>query len=1283
MKKTYILILFSFLLSAFCFGNEQVKSFSLDWRIEMWQANSYTQRVLMFEQAVFPKENQHPYFSTNFPFNENTQISIRNIQKENLTEPEIALLDTSSFHSEIALRVSKQNSGKDAVLNVLFLPFVKENGNYKKIVSFDLIVTDNQDTNSSFLKQKKASALHSFAENSKLSSGKWVKMKVSSSGIYKLTYQDILSAGINANDFGIYGYGGAMLNEDFSVPKQDDLPQVAFYMNKGSDGVFNSGDYVLFYAQGPVSWKFDEATSDFHHIANLYSTHAYYFLASGTGDAPKLIELSPEVDLNGSSPINIMSFTDRFVHEKDLVNLAHSGREFYGEEFNPSSLTKTIGFNVPNLILGVPMSVKFDAALYSISDASQNSSFKVALGPNTTNVSAANISSSQYYIKGTIATKTFSFIPNSSQLNFNLTFNPAVSSAKGYLNYIRINVQRNLVMTGSSLFFRTPGFRNSEYGRFILTSSNNPNLKIWDITEPNNAVEVFSNYDTELSAFTFLAKNTDQTTIKEYVALDITASYAKPEIVGSVVNQNLHALPNVEYVMITHPDYLQQAQELALAHQQKDNLSVVIVTPEQIYNEFSSGTPDATAYRWFLKMFYDRYQNGYDSTPLKYLLLFGDGTYDNRQVLSSPDACNKILAYQSYNSLDENYSYVTDDYFGFLDDNEGISPSADVLDIGVGRIPANTVQHAADVVAKTIHYMNNQNKGRWKNQLCFLADDGDNNDHMSQSDQLANKTALNYPNFEITKLFLDAYNQQTTASGSRYPEVREKLHNSIKNGMLLLNYTGHGGTEGWTDERILTKEDVINMYNENQALWVTATCDFSRFDSKEISAGEHVLLNPNGGGVAMFTTTRTVYSHPNFNLNMKFTDYVFSRDENNKRLRLGDIMKKSKASLSNEPNNLKFILLGDPALLLAYPSFQVVTDSINGLDATQPQMTTIGALDIVTIKGHIDDEGLVMDDFNGFVEISVFDKEQNIKTLNNDACTTRVDCGVYTYRDRSIIFAGKAEVVDGYFSISFIVPKDINYAFGTAKITYYAADENNDFEANGSYTHFIVGGSSSREINDNEGPQIQMYLNTPDFSSGDVVNESPLFVANVSDENGINIIGNGVGHDIVLMLDNQDWIILNSYYQPNMGTYQSGVVRYKFNDLSEGKHTLTFRAWDLQNNSSSEIVNFEVKKGKSVDIIDVYCYPNPASDETFFMLTHDRPDELVNVVLRVFDLSGRELWNYDTDIYPTDNSTQITSWDLKTGSGQTLQRGVYLFKVEVESSSGKMSSKSKKMIISK
>jgi len=761
--------------------------------------------------------------------------------------------------------------------------------------------------------------------------------------------------------------------------------------------------------------------------------------------------------------------------------------------------------------------------------------------------------------------------------------------------------------------------------------------------------------------------------IKNYIAIDPTAknSFLTPEVVGVVPNQNIHGITQADMVIITHPNFLSQAQTLAQAHRDKDNLTVEVVTTDQVYNEFSSGTPDATSYRWVMKMLYDRAiaTNNTNDLP-KYLLLFGKGSYDNRKI-STNSGDNFVLTYEADNSLSTTLSYVTDDYFALLDDNEGTQIQSNLMDIGVGRFTVTSQQQATDVVNKTIEYMNNQVKGNWKNQVCFVADDGDGALHMTQADSIAVSIARNFPAYQVNKIYLDAYKQEITASGQSYPLAKSLLMNLIRSGLFLLNYTGHAGPTGWSNESILTGTDVKTFSNKALPLWVAATCDFVQFDVQTQSAGEQVVFNPTGGGIGILAAARPVYASQNFTLDKLFCENLFKM-KNGEHQRVGDVIAYTKNNIGSEINKLAYVYVGDPAIKLNYPTkYNVITSKVN--ESTTFGNDTLRALSVANVQGYIADTlGNKVESFNGTLHAVVYDKVQRITTQNNEGD------GALTYSDRpNTLFSGSIEVKNGVFSLSFMLPKDIKYNYGGGRINYYASDDTTNDEAQGYFENFIIGGTDTSNISETNGPTVELFLNSENFVSGNKVNETPLFIANVSDISGINTVGSGIGHDVILTID-QDPLqsfILNDYFQAKKDSYTDGVVNYKLPEMSNGKHTLTFRVWDLLNNSTSSTINFEVIKGLTPTIFKVYNYPNPVKSQTNIIVEHDRPETILNTTVEIFDLSGRKVWSF------SQSSADNISWNLVTNDGKKVKTGVYLYRVNIKTANSDIFSKTNKMLI--
>jgi len=1247
----------------------QLVNYNINWKgVEKWYLGTSSVNVISFDSAQFPTENHLPYFNHRIPCDpvSSYDVSVVNPVYIPVTNEEAALIDgtKNTISTTLAVSATIMHQQGSRFLNVSILPFIIRDNKIVKLKSFDLQIITSSSSSSSSSSPRKVTALNTrtYAATSVLAQGKFVKIKITNSGIYKLTYDDLVSMGVDPSNVRVFGYGGAVLEQSFSLSKTDDLPEVAIYMNKGADGVFNSGDYILFYGQGINKWSYDKTTSMFTHVINPYSKYGYYFVTSDAGVGKKIMDKA--INLPASPVINpVEEFVDYQVYEKDLRNLTLSGKEFYGEIF--SDITSySIPFNFPNPVSTNSTLVRLDVAATS----SAASSFSIDLnGQQSKTLNVSKIYDTQYEM-GVGASGIYAFTPQNDAFNFNVSYAKSTSTGVGYLNYVEVNARRKLTMSGSSMQFQNVDFLGqSSYNQYLLSGAN-ANVQVWDITDDQNIGKISTTMVNGKVSFTDSGNE-----IKRYLAIDPTVSTAfpKPEIVGVVPNQNLHAITQADMVIITHPDFLTQAQTLAQAHRDKDNLTVAVVTTDQVYNEFSSGASDATAYRWMMKMLYDRVLLTSNNAGLpKYLLLFGKGSYDNRN-LRSDSGNNLVMTYEAENSLILTQSYVTDDYFGLLDDNEGSQVPSDLMDIGVGRFTVTTAQEATDVVSKTIGYMNNSGKGYWKNQLLFVADDGDASLHSTQADSIAVSISKKFPSFQLNKIYLDAYTQEINASGQSYPVAKSRLLNLLHSGLFLVNYTGHAAATGWANESILTFNDIKTLANQHLPLFVAATCDFVQFDNQVLSAGEEVLFNPTGGGVGILAATRPVYASQNFTLDKLFCETLFKK-QNGEHLRIGDVLMSAKNNIGSEINKLSYVFVGDPALKLNYPTkYQVLTTKVN--ESTTFGNDTLCALSVATIQGVIADQnGQKIDDFNGSVHAEVYDKVQRIKTLNNEGD------GSMTYSDRpNTLFSGEAKVVNGTYSFSFMLPKDIKYNYGGGRIDYYANDDTHNYEAQGYFENFIIGGISKNYTEETEGPKADLYLNSESFVSGDKVNETPLFIANVSDTDGINTVGSGIGHDIMLTIDQDPSksYVLNDYFQSNPDSYSSGVVKYKLPTMVNGKHTLTFRVWDLLNNSTTKTSDFEVVKGLSPEIFTVYNYPNPVRTQTSIIVKHDRPETILNTTVEIFDITGRKIWSFSQS-----NADNI-AWNLQSDTGRQIKTGIYLYRVSIKTSNSDFTSKTNKMLV--
>lgn len=708
-----------------------------------------------------------------------------------------------------------------------------------------------------------------------------------------------------------------------------------------------------------------------------------------------------------------------------------------------------------------------------------------------------------------------------------------------------------------------------------------------------------------------------------------------------------------------------------------------MVTPESIYNEFSSGTPDATAYRRFMKMFYDRKTSEADAP--KYLLLFGDGSFDNRKLTSawkSVDMSNMLLTYQTENSL-SSQSYVIDDYFGFLDDADNKkSLQNKKLCLGIGRFPIRTVEQATQMVDKVISYMENKNTGSWKNNLCFMADDGSNTDgfmteHMEFADQLAGYVESEHPEFLVNKLYYDAYKKDMTAG--TYPDVRSGLQKLLKDGLLLFNYTGHGGTTALSDEKVLTQTDINQFTYTHLPVWVTATCDFTRFDDLNTSAGEDVFLNKSSGGIALFTTVRVAYSRPNFPINDNVIRNLFERN-NGRRRTLGEVMQATKNTLSSV-YKLGFCLIGDPAVKMAYPEFGMKVTTVNG-QSVDGNSISFKALEKITVEGEVlDVSGQLVTDFTGIVNPTVKDSKVTVTCLKN---SNKDDSPAFTFTDYpNTIFIGNDSVRNGKFSFTFTVPKDISYSNLQGKMNLYAVDTESGNEAQGNFDNFIVGGTSDTAETDTIGPEIRaLYLNDTTFVDGGQVNTTPYFVAELWDKSGVNITGSSVGHDMMLVIDESTVLSynLNSYYELLPGEDGTGIVKFPIPALEPGKHTAEFWVWDILNNSTVRTFTFEVVEGLKPFLFDVIATPGIAREQVTFHLMHNRPESRMRVGIMVYDLAGRQLWKHEESGTSGLFENYTVSWDLTSG-GVRMRPGVYIYRAAISTDNSKDATKARKFII--
>jgi hypothetical protein len=1108
----------------------------------------------------------------------------------------------------------------------------------------------------------------SYSSVSILSKGLWFRIAITGDGIYRIDFSKLRQLGLSdpshpkifGNNFGQLSY----YNDD---PKPDDLKEIPIQINKGSDGVFNEGDYLLFYGQSTGRWNYNKSTKKYDYLSHNYSDTAFYFV---TSDLLPGKELSAYIE--PSLPINYNSSqTDvLFVHEQDDVNLIGSGREW----FQPvSSVHIDPGFE--NLLTSE--SVKYTIRVAA--RASVPTIFRIYEGTSLTkniNVDAVNL----YDENGTyaqISDSSGSIQASSTNPSYDIEFfNNGETGAHGWLGQITLQGRRLNSFSGSLvLYLDSKSVGPGRITTFSVRTDNDP--EIWDVTDPFNTK--LMQYSRDGGYINFKASTDSLRTFIAFSLANAVVPVIKP---GAIPNQDLHGSASADMIIITHPLFKSYAEKLAAIHLKNDGLITQIVTPGQIYNEFSGGIPDIAAIRNFLRMKYIK-QNG-SVHPLKYVLLFGDGSYENK----TPPPANPdfIPTYQSENSTDVVSSFTSDDFYGLLDEGEGESEGT--LDIGIGRLPVSDTAQAGIILSKINKYLDPANMGDWKNVICLTADDEDGNTHMADAEGIASILKDSIPVYNIEKIYLDAFKQTTTVNGQSYPDVNKAINDRINSGCLIFNYTGHGNENVLAAENVVTSKDITSWNNGGKLpLFITATCEFSRFDdillnvaTHQMTAkqcgGEMVLLNKDGGGIALMSTTRVVYSAPNYDLNKNIFNVAFKRDENGNALAFGDIFKQAKNNSGTGPNKRNFTLLGDPALKLAYPYHgKVLTDSVNNVSVYN-NIDSLKALSFISIAGHIENlSGDTMSNFNGIISPIVYDKANKIKTLANDGGQSMTFDQM-----NSVLYSGKTVVTNGRFRFSFIVPRDINYTFGNGKISYYSS--NNKVDMNGSFSNIIVGGFSKMMVRDTSGPEIKLFMNDTLFHNGGLTDSNPRLLALINDPDGINTSGSGIGHDLTGFLDNnpENSFVLNNYFENDFDNYMKGKITYGLSGLTEGFHFLTVKAWDNFNNSSVKTISFHVSEQKLL-LSNLINYPNPFTDVTKISLEHNRPGNELDVTIRIYNINGKMIRILQTKTVSDGYTMPPLTWNGTDEGGQKAGKGMYPYTVTITTSNGERAVASGRMII--
>ncbi|MDR0415363.1 MAG: type IX secretion system sortase PorU, partial [Prevotellaceae bacterium] len=1070
------------------------------------------------------------------------------------------------------------------------------------------------------------------ASKSTLNSGRWVKLRIKQTGVHRITADMLKRWGFtNLNAVSVWGNGCRGLPRLNSEANPDDLLQIATKVSEGK---------ILFYAEAKNTWRYNAQKKFFEHEQNEYSDVSYVYITDSRN-----VKWMAAAAQSATATDVTDTYDYRDYRERIDTNLLRSGRRFFGEVYG-AVRQHSLNFSVPSLYLGDPqLKMQVCAAARSTTGSTYSiqvndaAIYTLTITPVTQNVD---------YMKADTA--LFENIPvNGENISLKITYNRPENSASawGVWDFMTINARATLRLQNSQLLFRDAQ-RVGAATRFNITTSQQ-NVRVWDVTSPHSVQEVDGIASSGNVSFAV-----EMPTLREFVAFTDNM-LLDPEYVGEVPNQNLHGMSPPELVIVVHPSFVPQAERLADFHRKKDNMSVLTVTTEAVYNEFSGGLPDVSAIRNFMRMFYRRNA----ATTPKYLLLFGSGTYVNYE---GKKGVGHIPTFQSDNSLVSERSYVSDDFFVLLDDNEYLSDAgmSGKLDMAVGRIPARTEEEATTLVDKIEQYSANLS-GDWMSKCIIIADDEDGNDHMQQAEKIGSYIMDSAPSYYVNKIYLDAYVQQSTPRGERYPDVTDAINSAVCSGALLVNYTGHANDQWLAHEQVVTVSDIKRWNNRSRLpLFVTATCEFSRFDNPGVrSAGEQVLFLPNGGGIAMLSTTRLVFSSANSALNQKFIEEFFRKDAaTGGHARIGEMVRRTKNASTTGVNQLNFSLLGDPALMLHFPSYTAQTTHVNGIPYATPD--TLKALAKASIGGSVNSSG-----HTDTLHVSVFDKEQLKQTLGNSGQPP------FTYRTQSsLLYKGKVSASGGLFTAGFIVPQDIAPSYGNGKITY--TGKSGDKLMAGS-SLVPVGGVSGNAVIDTTPPSIRIYMNDERWVPGGATTESPTLIALLADSSGINITGNGAGRDITLRIrQNGKTYILNNYYTANTDSYTSGRVEFPIPPLEKGAYTATLKAWDVVNNPAEQSIEFRVADDERFTLSRVLNYPNPFTQKTAFFFEHNRPYTDMEAIVQVFTISGKLVKTIRYSVPQSSVSLRSVpvEWDGRDDYGGRLGRGTYLYRLKVRCSNG-------------
>lgn len=1117
--------------------------------------------------------------------------------------------------------------------------------------------------------------IHSAQAQSVLQQGVWVKIGVTQPGVYRLDQAALVRlnpafAQADPRRIRLYGNGGAALPQPNATPRPADLTENAIQVTGEADGRFDVGDALLFFGQSPHVVRYDSVARRFVHQINPYADTTFYFVTIGAS-AGRRIAGRPAGTVGAAA--SITTFDDYQFHEKDLVKLqsVHSGREWLGE-YMTIDTTQTVPFDMPGLVTSAPVRIRASV----VAGAVVPTSFRLQVNGQTAGtLTMPTISGYEYNYQGVVKTDTFLVKPTTTEstVRLSLTFQTSGQrSAQGYLDFLAVQARRELRQ-----YDQPTWVRRLAVGQ-VAVRQTTAALRVWDVTDPLAPAE--QAYVRPVSG-----EVTWRNTQTNDCFLFTDAQSLTPASLATVANQNLRGQATPNLLIVTPAAWLDQAERLAAFRREHDKMTVLVVTTAQVYNEFGSGQPDPTAIRDAIRYFYQK-----QPSQLRYVLLFGDATYNYRNIgnqISPAQLANMVPVYESRESLHPVYSYSSDDYFGFMDASEGewaeTGPDDHRMEMGVGRLPVTSPDEARTVVDKLIRYASDASlTGDWQTRVMFVADDGDSNIHQRGADLLAASLEKGAPAYRPERVFLGDFPQEITSGGQKAPLVNQYINRAITDGRLIINYSGHGGILGLADEQIVTLADIRSWKNRRLPLFVTATCQFGRYDDPTTTSGaELVLLSRTGGAIGLLTTTRPVYENTNLLLNDAFYKVVFAPVDG-RMPRLGDVMRLTKNNSLSGPVNRNFALLGDPSMQLAYPKAQAALTQVNGQAVTASRLDTLRGLQTVELAGEIQQQGQRLSDFSGTIRLTLYDKATTKTTLGAEADSPKMSYQVYT----STLFTGQVPVQQGRFVVRFTMPKDIDYAVGRAKLYAYAVRSDSLLDAVGSYDSLRVGGSVLADSPDTQPPVLTLSAvgGTPQGDAVRVTGPDVTLRIGLSDNRGINVARSGLGHELVAQFGGQSPVILNDTYVANGSDGRQGEASYTFRSVASGTYRVRVKAWDINNNSVEGALSIVVSERPGLTVRALRASPNPVLTEATLTAELDRTGESLDWTVGIYDLSGRLVNQQTGGCSDCPATIDVGTWNGRARAGQPMPDGLYILQLQVRSATdGSVANGSGRIVLTK